>query len=108
MDGARDELFADAALAANQHGHVAVGDLLDHRGDAAHLLTVAPDGAILVVAQLLPELAQFGDETVFLDRVLDGDVERDLAEALGIVGLDDVVGRAESNGLDDRRRLIPS
>ena len=34
------------------------------------------------------------------------DVERDLAEPLGIVRLDDVVGRAEADRFDDRRRLL--
>ena len=49
---------------------------------------------------------QFGDEPVFLDGVLDGDVERDFPEPLGIVRLDDVVGGAEPDGLDDRRGLV--
>ena len=76
-----DQLLADAALAADEHGDVAVGDLLDHRGDAAHLFAVAPDGAVLVVAQLLPQFAQLRDEPVLLDRVLDRDVERNFARA---------------------------
>ena len=85
---------------------VAVGHLLDDGGDAAHLLAVAPDRPILVVAQLLAQLAQLGDQPVLLDRVLDRDVERDLAESLGIVRLDDVVGGAEPHRLDDRRGLV--
>ena len=106
VDGARDQLLADAALAADQHGDVAVGDLLDDLRDAAHLLAVAPDRAVLVVAELLTELAQLRDEAILLDRVLDGDVEGNLAESLGIVRLDDVVGGAEADGLDDGRGLI--
>ena len=74
--------------------------------DAAHLLAVAPDRPILVVAELLAQLAQLRDEPVLLDRVLDRDVERDFAEPLGIVRLDDVVGGAEPHGLDDRRGLV--
>ena len=108
VDRARDQLLADAALAANQHGDVAVGDLLDHRRDAAHLLAVAPHRPVFVVGQLLAQLAQLGDEPVLLDRVLDRDVERDFAEALRVVGLDDVVGRAEAHGLDNRGRLVPA
>ena len=72
----------------------------------AHLLAVAPDRAVLVVGQLLPQLAQLRDQPVLLDRVLDRDVERDLAEPFGVVGLDDVVGGAEADRLDDRRRLV--
>src|SRR5207247_6792955 len=33
MDRARDELFADAAFAADEHRHVAVGYLFYHGGD---------------------------------------------------------------------------
>ena len=108
MDGARDELLADAALAANEHGDVAVGDLLDHLGDAAHLLAVAPHRAVLVVAQLLPQLAQLRDQPVLLDGVLDRDVEGDFAEPLGIVRLDDVVGGAQAHRFDNGRGLIPA
>ena len=61
---------------------------------------------VLVVAQLLPQLGELRDQAVLLDRVLDGDVERDLAESLGIVGLDDVVGGAEAHRLDDGRGLL--
>ena len=103
-----DQLLADAALAADQHGDVAVGHLLDDRRDAAHLLAVAPDRAVLVVAQLLAELAELRDEAVLLDRVLDRDVERDLAESFGVVRLDDVVGGAEPDRLDDGRGLVPA
>ena len=103
-----DQLLADAALAADQHGDVAVGDLLDHRGDPAHLLAVTPDRAILVVAQLLPEVEELGHEAVLLDRVLDRNVERDLPETFRIVRLDDVVGRAEADRFDDRRGLVPA
>ena len=108
MDRARHQLLADAALAAEQDGDVAVGDLFDDGGDRTHLLAVAPDRPVLVVAELLAEFAQLGDEPVLLDRVLDRDVERDFPETLGIVGFDDVIGGAEPDGLDDRRRLIAS
>ena len=61
---------------------------------------------ILVVAELLTELAQLRNEAILLDGVLDGDVEGNLAESLGIVGLDDVVGGAEAHGFDDGLRLL--
>ncbi len=49
----RHQFLADAALAADQHGHIAVGHLLDDSRDVAHLLAVAPDRAVLVVIELL-------------------------------------------------------
>ena len=42
VDRARDQFFADAALAADQHRHVAVGDLLDDERDLLHRRAVAP------------------------------------------------------------------
>ena len=105
MDRARHELLADAALAANQYGDVAVADLLDDRRDAPHVVAVAPDRLVLVVGQLLAQLAQFGHEPVLLDRVLDRDVEGDFAEPFGIVRLDDVVGRRQPARL--RRSSTP-
>ena len=106
MERARDELLADPALTADQHGHVAVADLLDDGGDAAHAVTAAPDRLVFVVVELLPQLAQLGHEPVLLDRVLDGDIEGDLSKPLRVVGLHHVVGRAGLDGLDDRRGVI--
>ena len=76
--------------------------------DRLHLGAVAPEQerAILVVAQLAPQLGDFRDEARLLDRVLDRGVERDFAQPLGIVRLDDVVGGAEADRFDDRRRLL--
>ena len=61
MDGAGDELLADAALAANQYGDVAVRHLLDDRCDRFHVGAVAPEQErpVLVVAQLPPQLGDF-------------------------------------------------
>ena len=106
MDRARHQLLADAAFTTDEHGDIAVGDLLDHRRDAAHLLAVAPDRAVFVVAELLPQLAQLGDQPVLLDRVANRDVESNLSQVLGIVWLDDIVGGAETYGLDNGRGLI--
>jgi hypothetical protein len=103
---ARDELLADAALAADEHRDVAVGDLVDHPHDLLHLVVAAPDGAVLVVAELLAQLVQLGHQAALLERALDGGLERDLAEPLRVVRLDDVVGGAELHGLDDRRGAL--
>ena len=106
MNGARDEFLADTALATDEHGDVAVRHLLDHGRDAAHLLAVAPYRAILVVAQLLTEFAQLGDEPILFDRILDCDIEGDFAESFRIVWLDHVIGGAEAHRFDDRRCLV--
>src|SRR4026207_175757 len=102
MHGTGDELFADAALAADEHGHVAVGDLVDHTRDRHHALAAPPYGTVLVVAQLLPQLVQLGNQAALLDSALDRRFERYLTEPFRIVRLDDVVGGAELHGLDDR------
>ncbi len=103
-----DELLADAALSSDQDADVAVGDLLDDGGNAAHFFAVAPDRAVFVVAQLLPELRQLRNEAGFLDRVLDGDVDRDFPEPLGVVRLDHVISGPKPDRLDDRRGLVAS
>src|SRR4051812_4777649 len=106
MDSARDELLADAAFSANENGDVTVRHLFNDGGDPAHLLAVAPHSAVFVVNELLAQLTQLGDKPIFLDRVLDRDVERDFAEPFRIVGFYDVIGRAQTNGFDDGRRLV--
>ena len=45
-------------------------------------------------------------QAIALERLLDGGIERDFAETFRIIGLDDVIGGAETHGLDDRRRLL--
>jgi hypothetical protein len=103
VDRARDQFLSDAALAANEHGDVAVRDLLDHRRDRPHVGAVAPEheGAGLIVAELPSKVGNFRHQTRLLDRVLDGRVERDFPQAIRIVRLDHVVGGAEPDGLDD-------
>ena len=82
VDGARDQLLADAALAADQHGDVAVGDLLDDERDLAHRRAVAPadERLALIVAELPAQVGELVDQAAALDRLLDRRVERDLAE----------------------------
>src|SRR3954469_5793934 len=108
MDRACDQLLADAAFTTDQHGDVAVRHLLDDGGDRLHLGAVAPEEkrAVLVVGQLPAKFRDFGDQPRLFDRVLDRRVQRDLPEPFGIVRLDDVVGGAQTNGLDNRRRLL--
>ena len=108
VDGARHELLADAALAADEHGDVAVRHLLDHPGDRLHLGAVAPEQErpVLVVAQLPPQLGDLRHQLGLLDLLLDSDVELDFSQPFGVVGLDHVVGGAEAERLDDRRRLL--
>ncbi len=45
VDGARDQLLAGTALAANQHGDVGVGDARDEFVNFAHLLVAAEQDA---------------------------------------------------------------
>ena len=108
VNRAGDELLADAAFAANQHGDVAVGDLIDDERHLLHRWTVAPadERLALIVAQLASEIGELAHEAGALDGLLDRDVEGDLAEPLGIVGLDDVVGRSEPDRFDDDLRLL--
>ena len=108
VDRARDELLADAALAADQHRDVAVGDLLDDLRDRSHLGAVAPERNARSWSSLSCRRSSVisRHQPGLLDRALDRGVERDLAEALGIVRLDDVVGGAEADRLDDGRRVL--
>jgi len=108
VDRARHQFLPDAAVAADQHGDVAVGHLLDHGGHRAHPLAAAPEQKrpVLVVAQLLAQGRDLRDEARLLGGVLDGHVERDLAQALRVVRLDHVVGRPEPDRLDDDRGLL--
>jgi len=77
------------AFAANEHGDVVVGHAIDDRRDRLHGVAVGPEGARLIVVDLAPELGDFRHELPLLDGLLDGGFERDLAEAVGIVGFDD-------------------
>ena len=44
MNGARDQLFAGAAFAADEDGRVSFGDLLNESAQAAHGFALANDG----------------------------------------------------------------
>jgi hypothetical protein len=63
---------------------------------------------MFVVGQLLPQLAELRHQPVFLDRILDCDIQRDLPEPFGIVRLHHVIGRAKPHRFDDRRHLGPA
>ena len=60
----------------------------------------------MIVAQLAAKVREFVNQAVALERLLDRRVKRDFAEAFRIVGLDDVIGGAETDGFDDRGRLL--
>ena len=108
VDRARHQLLADAALAANQHGDVAVGHLLDDQRHVAHRRTVAPadERLALVVAQLPAEVGQLVDQPAALDGLLDRGVERDFAKAFRVARLDHIVRGTQADGLDDGLRLL--
>ena len=110
MELARDHFLAHAAFAAQQDAHVAVGDALDHRDDRLHRWAGAPARlcALGILGHLRAQPRQFRAQRLALQRVADRGLERRFADALGIVGLQHVVGRAEPHGFDDGRgRLAP-
>jgi hypothetical protein len=108
MNRTGDEFLAYAALAANQHGDIAVGYLLDDERHLAHDGTLAPadERVALIVAQLPAQIGQLVHQTVALEGLFDRRIERDLTKSFGIVGLDHVVGGAEANGFDNRCRVL--
>ena len=103
---ARDHFLADAALAAQQHADVRVGEALDHRQHRLHRGARAPRHlrALRILGGLRAEPRHFGAERLALERVPDGGFERRLAHAVGVARLQDVIGRAQADGLDDRLR----
>ena len=52
MDGAGDELLADAGLAPDEDGDVGVGDLLDHLLDGLHAGTLLEEAVVIRSAAL--------------------------------------------------------
>lgn len=108
MDRPCDELLADAALAANQHGDIAVGYLLDDLGDGLDfgVATEEEQRLILLIVHVAAQCRDLGDELRFLDRALDRRFERDFAGAVWTVRFDDIVGRTEPDGFDDDRDLL--
>ena len=106
MNRPRDELLADAALAANEHGHIVVGDAIDDGRDRPHDVAVGPEGERLIVVDALAQLGDFRHELPLLDGLLDGRLERDFAQSVRIVGLDDVVHGAVTERFDDRLRVL--
>ncbi len=70
MQRARDELLAGAALAANQHRDVGVGDALDQVAHLGHPLAVAEEHRVLRLRlQLLAQRRDFLAELALLQRV---------------------------------------
>ena len=90
MDLARDHFLADAALAAQQHADVVVGDAIDHRHHRLHRLAGAPARlrAVGILADLRAQALHFVGQRQALERVADRGFERDFADAVGVAGLD--------------------
>ena len=111
MDRAGDQVLAGAGLAADEHGDVDPGGLLDDLADLAHLratpeadFLVEPD-ARLVVGHALPAPARAGQRA--LDHVLEiVGRERLLEEVVGSerAGLDRPLSRVGVGDHDDRAR----
>ena len=102
MQLARNHFFADAALAAQQHADVAVGDALDHRHDVTHRGARSPERrALRVLADLRPQPRHLAAEHGLFDGLANGRFERSFAETIRVVGLDDVVERALTHRVDD-------
>jgi len=98
LDGARDQLLADARLTLDQHGDVGGGGALAERDDALHRLAANDE---IVEGQrpldLLLDAADLARERLDAERGLDGDLE-----PLGRGGLDDEIGRARAHRADGR------
>ena len=106
---AGDDVLADAAFAAQQHADVAVGDAVHHRRHRFHRRAGAPRRPARPAgssAALALEAGHFGAQRLALERVANRGLERHLAHAFGVAGLEHVVGRAEAHGLDDGRRRL--
>ena len=108
MNLARDHFLADAALAAQQHADVVVGDAIDHGHHRLHGLAGTPAGlrAVGILSDLRAQALHFAGQRQAFERVANRRLERDFADAVGIAGLDDVVDGAEANGLDDGGRRL--
>ena len=94
LDGARDQLLADAALALDQHGNVGGGRAPAERDDALHGL--AADDEVGEGEHAFGLLLDAGDlalQRLDLERALDGDLE-----PLGRGRLDDEIDGAGAHG----------
>jgi hypothetical protein len=105
---ARDHFLADAAFSPQQDGHVAVGDAIHHFHDRRHRRTRAPVRlrALGIVGDLGAETGHLCRQRLAFERIPDGRLERGLADAVGVAGFQDVVGGAETDRLDNRRRRL--
>ena len=103
---ARDHFLADAALAGEEHADVAVGDAVDHRQHVPHRGARAPAHlrAVRGLGDLRGQPCDLARERRVLERAVDRRLERRVVQRRRLVGLDDVVDRAEPHGVDDRRR----
>ena len=103
VERARDQLLAGAALAANQHRDVGVGDALDQLAHLGHPLAVAEEQRVTALRlQLLAQRRDFAAELPLRQRVGERHFEVGFVERLA-----DEIGRAELHRLHDRRRCGP-
>ena len=96
LDGAGDELLADARLAFDQHGDVGGGGALAERDHALH--AVAANDEVVEgerAFDLLLDAADLVGERLDLQRALDRHLE-----ALGRGGLDHEIDGARAHGVD--------
>jgi hypothetical protein len=93
-----------------EHADVARRHALDHREDGLHRRARRPARlrAIRLFFEARAEPRHFGAQRFALQRVANRRLERRLAHAVGIARLQHVVGRAEADGFDDRRRRAPA
>ncbi len=105
---AGDHVLADAAFAPQQHADVAVGDAVHHGQHRLHRGAGRPRDlrARRILGGVGAQARHFGAQRLAFECVADGGLERHLADAVGVAGLQHVVGRAEPHGLDDRRRRL--
>ena len=85
---ARDDFLADAALAAQQHADVAVGDAVHHGDHGCIAAPEAPAGlrALRILGHLRAEARHFGAQRLALERVANRRFERRFAEPSGSPG----------------------
>jgi hypothetical protein len=107
MNLACDDFLSDAAFTAQQDADIAVGHAVHHGHYMPHGGAWAPErNAFGILANLGAEPRNFARQYRLLDGIADGGFERRLTDAIGIVGLDDVVRCALPHGVDDDRRRL--